>query len=129
MICLKWARELPGKVEVCPIQLPGREDRLTEPPFTRLIPMVQDLTKSMWSYFDKPFAFFGHSMGAMISFELTRRLRVLNGPAPLELFVSASRAPHIPDHSPSHALPEHALLERLRSLNGTDQAVLDNPEW
>jgi medium-chain acyl-[acyl-carrier-protein] hydrolase len=124
-----WPKDLPGTVEVCPIQLPGREGRLMEPVFTRLAPMVQALISAMSRYLDRPFAFFGHSMGALIGFETAKRLRAMNGPDPVQLFISASRAPHLEEQAPTHDLPEEDLIVRLRSLNGTAQVVLDNPEW
>jgi medium-chain acyl-[acyl-carrier-protein] hydrolase len=68
-----WAAALPN-VEVCPIQLPGRESRIREPALTRMSLLTDALTVAMRPYLSRPFAFFGHSMGALISFELARRL-------------------------------------------------------
>ena len=70
-----WASDLPDFVEVCPVQLPGREGRFREPAFTRLGPLVEALTESLRPCLDRPFAFFGHSLGALVAFELSRRLR------------------------------------------------------
>lgn len=124
-----WLEDLPAEIEVCPIQLPGREDRLKETTFTRLSPLIKTLTPLLRPYLDKPFAFFGHSLGALLSFELTREFRRQNFPSPVHLFVSASRAPHIPDLDfPIHRLPEAKLTEYLRRLNGTPPEVLQNPE-
>jgi medium-chain acyl-[acyl-carrier-protein] hydrolase len=78
---------------------------------------------------DFPFAFFGHSLGSLISFELTRRLRRQNAHCPLQLFVSGCYAPQIPNPNPPiHQLPDAEFIEELRRLNGTPQAALDNPE-
>jgi medium-chain acyl-[acyl-carrier-protein] hydrolase len=78
---------------------------------------------------DSPFAFFGHSLGALISFELTRRLRRQKTPSPLQLFISGCRAPQIPNPDPPiHQLPDAEFIEELGRFNGTPQAVLDNPE-
>lgn len=124
-----WSDDLPRGVEVCPIQLPGRESRLGEPPFTRLAPLVQALAPAIRPYLDKPFAFFGHSMGATISFELARQLRQQDDPGPVHLFVSGSRAPQIPDPDPPiHHLPEAEFVEELRRFNGTPELVLQNAE-
>jgi surfactin synthase thioesterase subunit/malonyl CoA-acyl carrier protein transacylase/acyl carrier protein len=124
-----WSKELPPEIEVCPIQLPGREERLGESPFTRLTPLIQTLVPLITPYLDIPFAFFGHSLGALISFELARELRRQNLPSPIHLFVSASRAPHILDLDlPIHRLPDSKFLESLRRLNGTPEEVLQNPE-
>jgi medium-chain acyl-[acyl-carrier-protein] hydrolase len=125
----KWSESLPWDVEVCPIQLPGRETRLEEPPFTRLFPLVQALTQAIRVYLDKPFVFFGHSMGARVGFELARELRRQNDPGPVHLFVSASRAPQIPDPDPPiHHLPEAEFVKELRRLDGTPEEVLQNAE-
>lgn len=123
-----WARELPSFVDVCPVQLPGRENRLIEPPFTRFEALLQALTQGLRPHLDLPFAFFGHSMGAIISFELARRLRREHR-SPLHLFASGSPAPQVPYRDPPiHELPEAEFIEELRKLNGTPDAVLDHPE-
>jgi surfactin synthase thioesterase subunit len=83
-----WRERLGPDIEVCAIQLPGREDRLTEPPFENLSSLIDVLAEVLYPYLDFPFAFFGHSLGSLISFELTRRLRRQKAPCPLQLFVS-----------------------------------------
>lgn len=124
-----WSNNLPAEIEVRPVQLPGRESRLAEPPFTRLSPLVQTLTYVLRPYLNMPFAFFGHSMGALISFELARHLRRQHGLGPGYLFVSGSRAPQIPDPDPPiHQLPESAFMEELRGLHGTLEPILQNAE-
>src|SRR6185369_17478936 len=65
-----WHRFLPGSIGVYSAQLPGRGDRLAEPPFLELPALIEPLTEAIMPYLDKPFAFFGHSMGALIAFEL-----------------------------------------------------------
>jgi len=124
-----WAEGLSSEVEVCPIQLPGREGRLSEPPFTRLLLLVQTLASAIRPHLDKPFAFFGHSLGATIAFELARRLRERGGSIPLCLIVSGSRAPQVPDPDPPiHHLPEKEFIAGIRRLNGTPEAVLQHAE-
>lgn len=124
-----WPVGLPPDVEVCPIQLPGRETRLAEAPFSRLAALVDALGEGLRPYLDLPFALFGHSMGALVGFELARRLRGRYGSSPRHLFVSARRAPHLPERRPPiHRLPDPALVEELRRLNGTPEAVLRNGE-
>lgn len=125
----RWPGSLPPFVEVCPIELPGRGGRLLEPPFTRLKPLLQELSCVLLPYLDQPFAFFGHSMGGLVSFELTRLLRREYGLMPLHLFVSGRRAPQLPDPDPPiHALPESEFLQELRRYNGTPESVLENAE-
>lgn len=124
-----WPSVLPRFVQVSPVQPPGRGERLSEPPFKHLPDMIQVLGPTLLPFFDKPFAFFGHSMGALILLELTRWLRHTKNPMPIHLFVSGRRAPQVPDDEPpSHDLPEAEFIERLRELNGTPHEVLDHPE-
>lgn len=76
-----------------------------------------------------PFAFFGHSLGGLVAYELTRTLRRENRPQPIHLFVSAHLAPHQPPREdPIHALPGPEFRHELRRLNGTPEAVLEHPE-
>ena len=124
-----WSDGLPADVEVCPVQLPGRGTRLMEPPFTRLSPLIQALAQALFPLMDKPFAFFGHSLGALVSFELARQLRREYAVQPVRLFISADRAPQIPNRDPAiHSLPEGEFLVELRRLNGTPREVLEDEE-
>lgn len=124
-----WPDGLPADVEVCPIQFPGRGTRLMEAPFTRLSPLVQALAQALGPLLDKPFAFFGHSLGALVGFELARQLRRQSGVQPIRLFVSAHRAPQIPlRDQPIHALPDEKFLHELRRLNGIPDQVLAEAE-
>lgn len=124
-----WSDGLPADVEVCPVQFPGRGTRLMEAPFTHLSPLVQALAEALVPLLDKPFAFFGHSLGALVSFELARHLRRHSGVLPACLFVSADRAPQIPSrHRPIHALPEPEFIIELLQLNGTPHEVANDPE-
>ncbi|MBD6618340.1 thioesterase [Komarekiella sp. 'clone 1'] len=122
-----WSKSLPGTVEVCPVELPGRGSLMRLLPLTRLEPLVKAIASELIPYLDKPFAFFGHSMGGLISFELTRLLRSQYNLNPFHLFISARLAPQIPlTKPPLHTLPEPELLEELRNFNGTPEAVLEN---
>jgi medium-chain acyl-[acyl-carrier-protein] hydrolase len=125
-----WSASLPPDVEVCPVQIPGRENRLREPPFERPEPLVQALLEGLQPYFrGLPFVFFGHSMGAMLSFEVARELRRRGQTMPLHLFVSGRRAPQVPDREePIHNLPEPQFIAKLRELNGTPEEVLQHAE-
>jgi medium-chain acyl-[acyl-carrier-protein] hydrolase len=123
-----WAKSVPPEVELCPVQLPGRESRFREPPFTQAAPLAAALATAIAPWLTLPFALFGHSLGAMVSFELTRELRRRGAPAPVHLLVSARRAPHIPTPDPMHHLPEAQFIERLRGMEGTPEAVLKEPE-
>jgi medium-chain acyl-[acyl-carrier-protein] hydrolase len=127
-----WSASLPAEIEVCPVQLPGRENRILEQPFSRIEALIHPLVQALLPYLDMPYAFFGHSMGALLSFELAHYLqRTGQGePGPAHLFVSAFRAPHLSDPSlPIHHLPESAFIEELRRLEGTPEEVLQNKEF
>jgi medium-chain acyl-[acyl-carrier-protein] hydrolase len=129
MIYRHWQERLPTYIDVCPVQLPGRGTRLHEPAFTNIKPLVKAAAEGLVPYMDKPFAFFGHSMGALIAFELSRLLRKEYGLAPLQLFVSGRSAPQLPlTESPFHNLPEDEFIEALRRLNGTPHEALEHDE-
>jgi medium-chain acyl-[acyl-carrier-protein] hydrolase len=123
-----WAKQLPT-VEVFSIQPPGRETRLREPCFTKLDAFIQALLPELLPYLDIPFALFGHSMGALISFELARYLQRSQLPTPSHLFISGRRAPQLPAIAPPiHHLPKAEFLHGLRSYNGISENVLQNSD-
>ncbi|HKG21210.1 MAG TPA: alpha/beta fold hydrolase [Blastocatellia bacterium] len=124
-----WPTGLPGSVEVWSVQYPGRGSRMREPAFTRLAPLVEAAARALMPYMDLPFAFFGHSMGAIIGFELARILRREVGRSPLHLFVSGRRAPQVIDETDEiYKLPDEKFVEELRRLNGTPNEVLEHEE-
>jgi medium-chain acyl-[acyl-carrier-protein] hydrolase len=116
-------------VEVCLVQLPGREARMREQPFDRLEPLVEALADVMDGFLTLPFALFGHSNGALIGFELARTLRARGRPGPVHLFASGRRAPELPpDRSDTHLLPEAEFLADLQVLGGLPAEVLEHRE-
>lgn len=124
-----WPRHLPPSVEVLAARLPGRGLRIKEAPFRDPTPLVAAVADTITPYLDRPFAFFGHSMGALISFELTRLLRERGVRGPAHLFVSGRRAPQIPNDRPdTYDLPDAEFVDHLRSLKGTPPEVFDYPE-
>jgi medium-chain acyl-[acyl-carrier-protein] hydrolase len=125
----RWPAALPANIEVCLVRLPGREARLREPPFTRLEPLVATLADILRPLLDRPFAFFGHSMGALVAFELARHVRARCQIAPRHLFVSARRAPQCASTDPFlHVLPEAEFRRAIRELGGTPEQVLADEE-
>jgi medium-chain acyl-[acyl-carrier-protein] hydrolase len=124
-----WSRRLGPQIEVAPALLPGRESRLREPAYTRLEPIIEALTDDIFTYLDKPFAFFGHSMGGIIGFELARCLRWKHGIEPHHLFISGRRAPQLPERDPRlHDLPEPEFMAEVERLNGTPKEVIAHAE-
>lgn len=124
-----WARHLPPFVEVCPVQLPGRDSRIAEPPLSDLSGLVRASGRGLRPYFDRPFAFYGHSMGAVLAFELAHHLREEYGLQPEHLFASGRAAPQRGRRERSiYDLPADELLEELRELKGTPPEVLAHPE-
>ncbi len=126
-----WSESLPQDIEVCPVQLSGREDRLLEKPFASLPLLLDALVPALLPYLDMPYALFGHSMGSLISFELARYLQQMRySHLPVYLFVSGHSAPQIPDPDPptSH-LSDSEFIEELRSLGGTPEELLQNTEF
>lgn len=122
-----WQSRFPDEIEVCAVNLPGRGSRLAETPFTDMPSVARAVKDGLLPFFDRPFAFLGHSMGGILSFEITRLLRRLGLPLPVKLFISACGAPHVPSpERRASAQPEPELIEELRRLNGTPPEILDN---
>ena len=128
----QWQTGLPDWIEVCPVELPGRWARRRDTPFTQLAPLVEAIYEGIAPQLDRPFAIFGHSVGALLGFELTRHLRRHGQPEPVHLFASAMRAPQrIPPATlePLHKLPDAAFVTRMvKQYNGLPAAVLQDPE-
>jgi len=123
-----WPSQLP-MVELLPVQLPARETRLKEAPFTSAASLVRAIGQALLPYLDRPFCFFGHSMGALLAFELARELRREYALSPQHVFVSGRRAPNVAlQHGVIHNLPRHTFLEKLRDLNGSLPAAFEHAE-
>ncbi len=127
-VYLRWPDGLPADTEVWSVNLPGRGRRMMEPPLRSISSIVQPMVQALMPLLDKPFAFFGHSMGSLVSFEVVRQLRRLGKPLPSYLFASGCFAPHIPDPHPIHHLPDAEFIKELRELNGMPTEVLANDE-
>lgn len=127
-VYISWIRAFAPKIEVYPVQLPGRENRLMEKAYTQFDELIQALVPALLPHFTKPFAFFGHSMGALISFGLAHQLLKQGYPLPEHLFLSAYRAPQIPNHESLHTASDAALMRKVLELDGTQQAVFENEE-
>jgi len=124
-----WKSLLPPFVELCTLQLPGREGRFREPAFVRADEAAEHVAREMLAWIDRPYALFGHSMGALLTFEVARSLRRRGCRLPFVLLLSGYPAPHLPrDQAPVSGLPKEQLIERLREMQGTPEVVLRDPE-
>lgn len=124
-----WGRELPPELQVCPVQLPGRENRLGEPPIDDARALTRALADGLRPFLDRSYVLFGHSMGALLAYELTCEFRRQAVPLPVHLFLSAHRAPHLPGGLPHvHLFDRAAFREELRHIDGTPAAVLEQEE-
>jgi medium-chain acyl-[acyl-carrier-protein] hydrolase len=126
----EWAAHVPEGVELVAVRLPGRDSRAREKAITELPVLVEALVDVLCPLLNQPVVFFGHSTGALVAFELSRRLRMLGVMAPTGLIVACCRAPHLPlQHSPIHQLPRDEFVAELRRFGGTPEAVLAHPEF
>lgn len=102
---------------IAPTVLPGRGRRVGERPYRAMEPLVEDLADALPT--DRPFAFYGHSLGALVAWELTRELRRRGTEPPFALLVGARGAPHLPDpHPPLSKLPTEAFVAAVEARWG-----------
>jgi len=125
-----WSRELPPEVEIAAVQPPGRESRFGEPPYRRIDRLAEDVLEPLLPFLDRPFAVFGHSMGAMVATEFVAALARRGGPAPMHLFVSARRALQLPEtDSPLNGLSDEEFIAEIqRRYGGIPAEVLRDRE-
>lgn len=122
-----WPASLPDEVELVAVQLPGRENRLDEPLLHSMDQVAGPVVDALEPLLDLPFAFFGHSTGALIGFEVARRLRRRGWPQPRFLIASAQSAPDVKPPVIRHVLPDAEFIDVLRGCNGTPEAILNDP--
>ncbi|HXT71526.1 MAG TPA: alpha/beta fold hydrolase [Vicinamibacterales bacterium] len=127
----EWNRKVPHDIEVASVEYPGRGARRAERPFVRVRALVAAAFSGLRDALaEKPFALFGHSMGALIAFELARQFQRFGDVRPAALLVAACRAPGLPLlTAPVYQAPDAAFVAAVRALNGTDSAILDHPEF
>ena len=124
-----WARRLPPHVDLWGVHPPGRGQRIREQPFRRIEPLVEALAASLPIDADRPFALFGHSIGALVAFETARCLRRTRGIAPRHLFASGYPAPHQPPRrQPLHDAPRDVLIRALERYEGIPPDLLTHAE-
>jgi len=122
-----WDSLLAPTIEVCAVELPGRAGRMKEPPGKNIPLLIQSMAAELLPYFDKPFAFYGHSMGALISYELARELRRSYQLQPVHMFVAACFPPQSLRRREHviYDLPESLFIQEVRHYNGVPKEVLE----
>lgn len=123
-----WVQKMKDKVTVCPIQLPGREERIMEKPYNNMTDMLDELEETIWKCIRGPYAFWGHSMGGKIAYELEKRLEKRGKTAQCFL-VSGSRIPSIPERNPIYHLPDDEFKKALGRFEGTPKEILENQAY
>jgi pyochelin biosynthesis protein PchC len=122
-----WPQELPADVELVAVQYPGRQERLGESCVTEMDPLADRITEALLPLTDRPVALFGHSMGAVVAYEVTLRLLARHRVRPRQLFVSGHGSP-VQERAERdlHLRDDDGLLDGLRELSGLDGAVYDD---
>lgn len=124
-----WRDQVPPRVELCTVRLPGRENRLREPLVDEWRTLMAELEPVIAEHLDLPFVLLGHCSGSVLAYELARRLRAAGSPAPAMLILSSTPGPRVRRiDDPLHALPGAELLRRVVEYGGMPAPVLDDPE-
>jgi medium-chain acyl-[acyl-carrier-protein] hydrolase len=125
-----WAEDCHEEIEVALIQPPGRENRLREAPLQSMRTLVSSITTAMADFLDRPYALYGHSLGAKVAFETIRELRRRGLPQPVHLFAAASSSPGVRwAHPLLHPLSDLDLLGEIqRRYGGVPAEVLADQE-
>src|SRR5471030_1190282 len=127
-----WRKKLSPSIELIPIEYAGIGSRFAEPLFENINDVVEDVFHAIKKHLNTTieYSFFGHSMGALIAYELSHKLTQLKYTAPVHIFFSGKLAPHIEnEYKPIHALEDVEFKEMLLKLGGTSRGALENEDW
>lgn len=130
-----WSRILSPEICLGRVQLPGRDPDSGIKPYIKAQSLAPELLRAISRYLHQsqnslPYAFYGHSLGAIVAFELARTIRANGLPEPVAMFVSGRRAPQLPLSFPALCLmPELELIEKLGEMGGMSKALLSNSKW
>jgi medium-chain acyl-[acyl-carrier-protein] hydrolase len=122
-----WAAALPSGIEWVSVQLPGRERRILEKPFQQIPPLLDALEEALAPLLDKPFVFFGYSMGTRIALALAQRWQARGAPLPLGMMMAAAGAPHQSRDSRGN-LSDAEFIDLLRKYEGTPAEIFAHKE-
>lgn len=129
MLYRPWQQQMDTRIEVLPVQLPGRGVRMMETPYSDMQKLVPDLAEVILREASVPFAFFGHSLGSLLAFEIIRYCQTKQLPLPVHAFFSGCAAPQFRKPPEGmHLMPDDELMDKLKAYNGTPPAVLANRE-
>jgi medium-chain acyl-[acyl-carrier-protein] hydrolase len=124
----RWAERERKTFQVWAVQYPGRETRWGEQSFANLPDMVDAIAEDLSPLWEGQFAFWGHSFGGLVAFELSKTLLCRGSQVPERLFISAARAPHLPAREPIHHLPDTEFLRKLCEFEGMSEEVMKSPD-
>lgn len=126
----QWSQGFPPSWEIRVLQLPGREDRISEPLFSQMEQLIATVQPVIKLLLDLPVVFFGHSVGAVIAYELARSLAFSNQQNIKHLFISGRPSPHmLLKEELIHDSSQEVLVQHLKDLGGTPKELLDDPEF
>lgn len=125
----RWKNLLPPSIQLVNVELPGRGRRFGEPLLTSVEEMVENVQHILLPHLDgSPYALFGHSLGSIIAFEMSRRLCSKGYPPPVHLFVSGRAAPHAIENENMHLLANEQFLAKIQVLGGTPPQFFENEQ-
>ncbi len=126
---LRWRPHITNSIDICALQPPGREDRISEQPISDLSTLISHIADVITPHTKIPYAFFGHCNGALVSFELAREMRRRNIMPPQHMFVSSFRSPGRRNtNRVLHDLPQSTFLDHLRAYGGMPEEILNNDQ-
>jgi medium-chain acyl-[acyl-carrier-protein] hydrolase len=131
MVYSNWKDYFDPKILIYPVELAGRGRRIAEPHYQTMDEAAEDVIRIIkYDLSDLPYAFFGHSLGAAIAYQVAQKLRTKVYPQPIHLFFSGRGAPHIlrKDKPPYHNLPDDQFREKVMDLGGTPEEFFQHPE-
>ncbi|RSS82224.1 thioesterase II family protein [Streptomyces sp. WAC06614] len=125
----RWPGALPASVRCCPVQLPGRENRLADPMPDTMDELAQHTVEALLPLLRPPYVLFGHSFGGLLAYAVARHLHERGDPLPRALLISGARPPHLAAQESYHTLPYDELLAHVRATNGIAEPLLRHEEF
>ncbi len=127
----KWKKFLHSNIELFPVELAGRGKRYNDFLYNTIDDAVEDIFNKLKLYItNQPYAFYGHSLGALLSYELVRKIKLMRMPEPTHVFFSGRGAPHVKDEKDKkyHLLDDEEFIEEVKELGGTPPGFFENQE-